>query len=97
MTTKEERKLRKHLKRLTNDILLFLDALDKEMKKPSTSERGKRIAKLCNSMDMENDEARYFGLGVDFRRDNKERIVARLIKKYTDSLTERKKSDGART
>ena len=67
----ELRKIKKHLKNLTISVKQCLDAIDIEMKKPSSNERGKRIAKICNVLEMENDSARYFGLGIDYRKDKK--------------------------
>jgi hypothetical protein len=67
----EARKLRSHLNELTAAVGKHLRALDAEMKKPSDVERGKRIAALANDLDLANDRARYFGLGVDYRRDKK--------------------------
>jgi hypothetical protein len=63
------RELTKHLKDLTTCVEVFLARLDVEMEGPSTEERGRRIAELANRLDIANDHARYFGLGVDFRGD----------------------------
>ncbi len=38
-------------------------AIDIEMRKPSTNERGSNIAKITNYLEMANDRARHFGLG----------------------------------
>lgn len=48
--------------------LLLIDEL---MKLPSSPEKGKRIAKVCNEMEAANDSARYFGLGIDYHGDGK--------------------------
>jgi hypothetical protein len=71
----EARKLRDSLTTLTTTVLNFLGHLDREMKKPSTVERGERIAVLCNAVEMANDSARYFGLGIDYRTDQKPRVA----------------------
>ncbi len=73
---RESRKMRKHLVDLTNVVRAHIDALDLLMKMPSTPERGKTVAALCNHLEMANDKARYFGLGVDYRRDRKRRARA---------------------
>ena len=73
--TKEERRLRQHLKDLTITVTSFLDALDREMAQPSTNERGQRIARLANDLNMANDNARFFGLNIDFRTGKKRRIT----------------------
>ena len=59
------------LQNLSDTVLLFLDALDAEMKlAPVTPEerhaRGKRLAAMANKLDMANDYARLFlGLNLD--------------------------------
>jgi hypothetical protein len=68
----ETRKYRASLVAVTSAVRTFLAALDGEMKNPSTVERGKRIAALCNSLEMVNDNARYFALGIDYRKDKKQ-------------------------
>lgn len=67
----EVRKLNSHLKNLTTTVSHYLVLIDAEMKKPSDGERGKRISKLTNALEMANDQARYFGLGIDWRKDKK--------------------------
>jgi len=69
---KQAKEYKKHLTELTNAVLIALKAIDEEMDKPSSNERGKRIAKICNELDMANDSARFFALGVDYRKDKKE-------------------------
>ncbi len=71
LAIKECKKLRKYLQDLTKNVKVCLNALDEEMKKPSDVERGRRIAKICNALEMANDQARYFGLGIDYRKDKK--------------------------
>ena len=66
MTTTKERK---YLGVLTKTVQMFLRAHDALMRQPSTVERGKRIARLSNALEMANDRARYFGLGIDYRTD----------------------------
>jgi rRNA maturation endonuclease Nob1 len=68
---REMRKLRGALKELTECMAQCLDALDRWMKQPSTVERGRAIAAISNALEMANDGARYFGLGVDYRKDKK--------------------------
>jgi hypothetical protein len=72
--------LRKHLKALTDNVLRHLVLLDEEMKKPESAERGKRLAQLANALEMANDSARYRGLGIDFRKDNKDKERARVMR-----------------
>jgi hypothetical protein len=68
---REIRNLRKHLKNLSLNVTACLRAIDLEMHAPSTPERGKKIAIICNALDMANDQTRYFALGVDYRADKK--------------------------
>lgn len=65
--TAEERKLKKHLQELVKAVEVHLDKLDKVMKQPSTPERGKQVAGLCNVLERAKDNARFFGLDIDFR------------------------------
>lgn len=80
---KDSRKLKRELQKLSDAVLLMLDAIDLEMRMPSTHERGKRIAAIANEMDQFNDGIRYFTLGVDYRTDDKHKAVARLKKKFS--------------
>jgi len=72
LAIKSRNELKRYLESLTNAVGLCLKAFDTEMGKPSDIERGKRIAKICNALELENDQARYFGLGIDYRKDKKE-------------------------
>lgn len=69
--TREKRKLKSALKALTKTCGEALRAIDHEMSQPSTPERGRRIASICNALEMANDHARYFALGVNYRTDVK--------------------------
>lgn len=81
------KKLRKHLVELTDQVLLVLDAFEKVMKQPSTVERGQKIARILNALEQSNDQARFFGLGLDYRNDGaaKKRRIAQLRKKSSPS------------
>lgn len=68
---KEARRYRRYLAKLSNGTLEFLSQLDELMKQPSTFERGRAISRLMNALDFVNDEARYFALGVNHKRDKK--------------------------
>ncbi len=70
---KSRNELKKHLVDLTNAVMKSIEVLDVEMKSPSDVDRGRRIAKICNYLEMANDSARYFGLGIDYRKDKKKR------------------------
>jgi len=73
---KEARKTRKALESLTTQVRAFIVQLDTEMQQPSSVERGGRVSKLLNALEMANDSARYFALHVDPTRDNKALDVA---------------------
>jgi hypothetical protein len=62
-------KYEKALRGLVGNCQEFMRWLDAEMMKPSTNERGKRIAQATNSLNMAVDNVRYFTLGVDYRKD----------------------------
>ena len=64
MTTEKE-----HLQKLTEATLWALDQLDREMKKPSTPERGKIIAAICNHLELANDSAMHFGLDLSMNHE----------------------------
>lgn len=61
---RQARELKKHLRDLTVCVTQCLAALDAEMLKPSTPERGSRIARISNALNLQNDIARRFGLGL---------------------------------
>jgi len=58
----ENRELKKHLKELTKTVKVCVRALDSEMKKPSDYERGKRVALICNELELANNISLRFGL-----------------------------------
>ena len=75
----EMRRARRVLSDLVVAIEMFIAALDVEMKKPSTNERGGRIAVLLNSLEIAKDRARYAkdGLDIDFRTNKRRPSSAR--------------------
>lgn len=58
----ERRNLKAHLRLLHSHVDLFLAHFDAAMKAPSTVERGKHLAELCNRLNLTNDIAFRFGL-----------------------------------
>ncbi len=62
------RHFRSHLKALVLACKKTLFALDVEMEKPSSPQRGEKIAAICNFLNLENDCARHFGLGESLRK-----------------------------
>jgi len=73
---REARKYRKVLQDLSNAVLIYLSELDRVMKMPSNVERGKLVALLSNKLELVNDQVRYFTLGVDYRKDDKKKVLA---------------------
>lgn len=59
---RKARELRKNLRDLTACVAATINALDVEMKKPSSNERGSRIAKITNALEMQNQMAIRYGL-----------------------------------
>jgi len=59
---RERRELRAHLRNLTSVVTRALADIDAEMRTPSTADRGKRIAQICNRLQLANDMAKRFGL-----------------------------------
>jgi len=47
------------------------------MRQPESYGRGRLIAQVSNALEMANDHARYFGLGVDWRREVKAKRAVR--------------------
>ena len=61
---------KKYLILLTKSVAQCLSRLDCIMREESTIERGKKIAKLSNFLEMENDSAMHFGLDYGWRKIN---------------------------
>jgi hypothetical protein len=63
-----------------NSVLRHLVWLGEEMQKPESQARDKRIAQIANALEVANDAARYHGLDIDFRKDDKNRERARVMR-----------------
>jgi hypothetical protein len=61
---------KKALETLAKNVICAIYLIDEEMKKPSTPDRGKRIAKITNMLEFENDRALHFGLEYSFKKIN---------------------------
>ena len=68
---REIKNLKKHLRGLTTQVMATICRVDKIMKMPESPLRGKMVAEAMNALEMSNDGARYFALGVNFRTDRK--------------------------
>lgn len=70
-----QRKLARQYKRALQELITAVrmcgQALDSLMALPEGRGRGRLIAQVANALEMANDRARYFGLGVNWRRDVK--------------------------
>lgn len=75
-STKAEREMRKHLRSITAHVAAFAAAMDVQMLGKSTPDRGRRISELVNGLELQNDLALRFGLGLE-RRGGKLRKVRR--------------------
>ena len=71
--TPGERKLKQQLKDLSIAVGRFLRQLDDLMVTPDSYRKGKEIAVLANKLELSNDHARFFALGVDYREDSLEK------------------------
>lgn len=77
MTPQEIREQQKKFRTLALQVAAFLAKMDVVMAgQKSTVERGEKIAELCNQLEMANDIALRFGLGLE-RRGTKLRKVKR--------------------
>jgi hypothetical protein len=67
--TKEAKKYRKHLVALTDTVKGAILAVDSVSKRLATDPKGTgaELAQIMNALEMVNDQARFFGLGIDFR------------------------------
>jgi hypothetical protein len=66
---KEARKYRKYLTELTQTVratIIGMDAIGKRLAM-NPKECGEDLAHLANGLEMANDLARFFGLGIDYR------------------------------
>ncbi len=60
--------VRKNLKDLTFVVARTIRLIDAEINLPSTNERGKRIAKIINVLEIQNDIALHFVLKYSFKK-----------------------------
>lgn len=65
-TQREVKKLWKEFRGFTDYVQAYLTMLDQAMKEPEGLERGRRLAKLANELNLKNDCVRRFTLNLDF-------------------------------
>lgn len=71
LVKRELRLLRRELSDLVTQVAICCRCLDDEMKKPASPERGGRIAKITNALEMQKDSARHFGLHQPLKKNKK--------------------------
>jgi len=78
------RETRAELRNLTDAVLMYLASLDEAVarRKDIPRDISEWLGTNANKLDMVNDHARYFGLGVN-RTDNKARALAAARKRAT--------------
>jgi hypothetical protein len=64
MTPREIREQQRHFKILGTQIIAFLAQIERLMLEPESRKRGEAIAVMCNALEMANDSAMRFGLGL---------------------------------
>lgn len=62
---------RRELVHCVKKIEEFLNALDVIMNSPSTVDRGKKVAALCNQLEMLKDQVKHFTLGLSLKKKSK--------------------------
>jgi hypothetical protein len=69
----EARKYKRALTNLTDAVLIYLHQKDGLLMKEKSIPRelSANLGKISTYLDMENDRARFFALGIDYRKDNK--------------------------
>jgi hypothetical protein len=65
MTPREEREIKRLFKVLGQNVIAFLAQMDVVMAAPSNDERGKKIGRLCSDLELANDAAMRYGLGLE--------------------------------
>lgn len=95
--TQENRELKKFLRNIAAIVAQSIATLDTVMEGPSTNERGKTVAAVCNTLEYANDSMMVFGLKVDHREMQKvkKRWIGRAARRdHEDSLPLRKRNVG---
>ena len=80
---KRIKELRKHLADLTNTVMLHVHDLDELLgsTKNLATAKSAALARLTNQIEIENDKARYFGLGLGISPEDKAKLLMKLLKK----------------
>lgn len=73
----ENAELKKYLRNIATIVAQSIATLDATMKGPSTPERGKTVAAVCNTLEYANDSMIVFGLKIDHRQ------MAKVKKQWT--------------
>ena len=67
---------RKQMVDLTNVVLLYLKQVDAllEHEKRIPFDVSKQLGRMSGALELANDQARYFGLGVNYRNDTRKQL-----------------------
>lgn len=65
---KESRKYKRGLSDLTIAVCRAIKRFDEVSKEPPSDQRGKKLAKIMNALDLANDMAMHFPLGWQFKK-----------------------------
>lgn len=84
MTPRELREQQRLFKALGQNVIAFLAQMDVLMLQESTVERGKKIARICSDLELANDAAMRFGLGLE-RKGTKLRSIPGRVSAARDS------------
>lgn len=88
-TERQVRHLRKYLRELIWTVQWYSAAMDKLMAERESHERGKRIARRLNVLDMGADSAARYALGLSFKQiANARAKVKRKFESAQDSSEE---------
>lgn len=80
---REQRKIKMHLTELTEAVMAYLVHTDAVRRERPSLQRAQQLSRLLTGLEYANDQARYFGLGIDYRTDRarKERFQKELREK----------------
>ncbi len=68
---RDSQNYKKHLDNITTGVNVSLNAIDELIKISPADQLGHGVKHITNALEIKNDEARYFGLGVGFKTHKK--------------------------
>src|SRR5688572_5533872 len=83
---RRQRVMKEQLRRLTDAVLVYVAGMDAMVaaRKDVPDDIGRWLAQNVHALEFTNDAARYHGLGINFRTDDKERAVAQAAKRIRE-------------